>query len=97
MKRTNTQPLKDVLEQYVEALKKLNPKFEEAEVINAWMQMVPKGVANSISNVYFKDRELHVFFNSSVYRYEMSLIKEHLIKHLNQVLHGQVVMDIQFR
>jgi hypothetical protein len=97
MKRSKSQPLKDVLEDYVKALKKMSPKYGEAQIVNAWQQIVPKPIFMATKNIYLKDGTLFVSFNSSVVRQEMYMVKDGLIRHLNDAAGQELVKEIVLR
>lgn len=91
MKRTNTQPLKAVIHEYIEALK-LSQKLREVSLVSSWERIVGRTIASATKDIYIKDRKLFVVLNSSVIRNELSLIKAPLAERLNQEA-GAAVID----
>jgi predicted nucleic acid-binding Zn ribbon protein len=93
MKRSNTQPLKEVIQEYLEALK-MNQKLREVSMLSKWESTVGRTIARATKDIYIKDRKLFVVLNSSVIRNELMLIKEPLVKRLNDDAKAQVVDEL---
>lgn len=96
MRRSETQPLKAVIKEYVEALK-MKQKLKEVGLISSWEKAVGRSVMLSTKNIYIKDRILHVELKSSVVRNELHMIKEPLINRLNQLVNEHIIDDIILR
>lgn len=95
MKRSNTQPLKEVLQEYVKALK-MNQKLKEVSIVTNWENMVGRTISRATKDIYIKDRKLFVVLNSSVIRHELTLIKLPLMNRLNEEAKTEVITDIVF-
>lgn len=93
MKRSNTQPLKEVIQEYLKALK-MNQKLREVSLVSNWESMVGRTIAKATKDIYIKDKKLFVYLNSSVIRNELSLIKEPLVKRLNEEAKAEVIDDL---
>ncbi|MGD9993079.1 MAG: DUF721 domain-containing protein [Salinivirgaceae bacterium] len=93
MKRSSTQPLKEVIQEYLEALK-MNSKLKEVSLISNWENMVGRSVARATKDIYIKDRKLFVVLKSSVVRNELALIKEPLIKRMNEEAKAELIVDL---
>lgn len=83
MKRDNTQSLGEVLLDYIRALN-IGDKLKEVEMLNSWEEIVGKNISKATSNIYIRKRALFIHLNSSVARNELSLIKDELLKKLNE-------------
>lgn len=95
MRRTKTLPLKEVIKEYVEALK-MQSKLTEVGLINSWEKMVPPAIGRATKEIYIKDGKLFLKISSSVMRNELQLIKQGLINRLNENSGKQVITDIIF-
>jgi predicted nucleic acid-binding Zn ribbon protein len=95
MKKSNAQPLKEVLQEYVNALK-INQKLKEVSLVTSWENIVGRTITKATKDIYIKDRKLFVVLNSSVIRHELTLIKEPLISRLNEEVKANVISDIVF-
>lgn len=95
MRRTNAQPLKEVLKEYVDSLK-MNRKLTEVGLINSWERMVPPAIARATKEIFIKDEKLFLKISSSVMRNELMLIKAGLMDRLNEKSGTNVIKDIVF-
>ena len=93
MKRSNSQPLKEVIQEYLDALK-MRQKLKEVSLIGKWENLVGRTIARATKDIYIKDKKLFVVLNSSVIRSELTLIKEPLIKRLNEEVNAEVIKDL---
>jgi len=95
MKRSKTLPLKEVLQEYVNALK-MNQKLKEVSLVTSWENIVGRTISRATKDIYIKDRKLFVVLNSSVIRHELSMIKLPLMNRLNEEAKAEVITDIVF-
>ena len=93
MKKTKTQPLKEVIQQYVEALK-MKQKLTEVNLLSSWEKLVGVTINRATRDIYIKDRKLFVKLNSSVIRNELHNLKDPLIQKLNEEVNSNVIDDI---
>ncbi len=93
MRRSNTQPLKEVIQEYLEALK-MKQKIKEVSLLSSWEEVVGKTISRSTSDIYIKNKKLYVILKSSVIRNELLLIKDQLIKKLNEAVNANVIYEI---
>ncbi|MGM0529876.1 MAG: DUF721 domain-containing protein [Bacteroidota bacterium] len=93
MRRKNTQALGDVIQRYLEALD-IDDKLKEVRLIKSWESLVGKMISNKTKKIYIKDRKLFVYLNSSIARNELSMVKDDLVKRLNQQAGGEIIEDI---
>lgn len=91
MRQNKTQPLSEVIKDYIKALK-IDKKLKEVEVIKSWEKVIGRNVAHATTQLYIKDKTLFVSLSSSVVRNELSMLKEEIIKRLNQSA-GEDVID----
>ena len=96
MRRTNSQPLKDVINDYLRALG-IDTKIKEVRLIRNWEEVIGKTVAKSTQNIYIKNRILFVHLNSSIIRNELLMIKTGLIQALNNKAGENLIDDIILR
>ena len=85
------------MDELVEAVLKqmgLYQKFKEREVCNVWSEVVGQMIASRTKEVSITDGRLFVVFTSAVVKNEIMMVKEGLIKALNDRLGEQIVKDI---
>ena len=93
MKKSNAQPLKEVIQEYIAALK-MNQKLKEVSLLSSWEQFVGKTINRATRDIYIKDKKLYVVLNSSIIRNELHNIKEPLLNKLNESAGHKVIDDI---
>lgn len=96
MKKSNAQPLKDVIQEYLKAMK-MNSKLKEVGLVGSWERVVGRTIARATKDIYIKDRKLFVILNSSVVRNELEMVKIPLVDRLNQEANFDVIDEIILR
>lgn len=71
--------------------------IEKGRVILLWPQAVGERIAARTRPYLFREGILFVAANSSVWAQELSLVKNSLIKKMNECLGKEVVRDIRFQ
>ena len=85
------------IDELVEAVLKqmgLYQKFKEREVCNVWPEVVGQMIASRTKSVSVSDGRLFVVFTSAVVRNEILMVKDGLVKALNDRLGEQIIKDI---
>jgi len=93
MKKSNTQSIGEVINEYLKALK-LDSKIKETRILNKWDQIVGKTVAKATSNLYIKNRVLYIYLKSSVVRNELFMIRQGIIAKINSMAEETIIDDI---
>lgn len=93
MRKKNSQKIGDVIQEYLKALK-IDDKLKEVQLIKSWDEIVGKTIARSTNNIYIKNRKLFVNLNSSVIRNELFMLREGLLKALNDKAGEKVIDEI---
>lgn len=96
MRRTNAKPLKELIDKYLKHLK-IDKKLNEVKIIKIWNETVGKGITKSTRQIYIRDGVLYVYLNSAIIRQELSMVKEALVRTLNQRAENEIIKDIVFR
>jgi len=96
MRKSNTQPLGDVIHDYLKSLD-IDNKLQEIRLIDNWPKVVGLSVAKKTDRLFIKNRVLFVFLNSSIVRSELLRIREGLIKALNDQAGLKLIDEIVFR
>ena len=85
------------IDELVEAVLKqmgLYQKFKEREVCNVWPEVVGQMIASRTKSLRISEGKVFVSFTSSVVKNEILMVKEGLIKALNDRVGDNVVKDI---
>ncbi|MDR0765474.1 MAG: DUF721 domain-containing protein [Odoribacteraceae bacterium] len=93
MKQAKTLKLEELMGLYLKQTG-LERKFKEMEACLAWPEVVGQVIAAYTGEINMTNGKLFVRFTSPVVRNEMSMVKEGLVKALNDKLGEQVVKDI---
>lgn len=93
MRKSNTQSIQDILR---ESLKELNidKKIKEVKLVKNWDVIVGKTIAKYTTDIRIFNRVLFVKLSSSVVRNELFMIKEGLLKRLNEEAGETIIDDI---
>jgi len=89
--QTISQALKALMQTYG-----LEGKMQEFQITSAWPEVVGSHINKYTSEVFVNKRKLYVRLNSSVVKNELNIIKEGLIKALNEKVGVNVISDIIF-
>ncbi len=96
MKRTNTQSIREVIQQYLEELQ-IDRKLRELSLVNQWEELVGKIIASKTGRIYIRNGVLYVHIRSSVVKHELMMIREELIEALNRRAGEDLVKEIVFK
>lgn len=96
MRKNNTQKLDEVIKEYLKALK-IDDKLKQVQLIKSWESVVGKTVARATDNIYINNRKLIVKLRSSVIRNELFMLREGLVKALNDKVGEQIIDEIILR
>ncbi len=75
----------------------LDGKMAENRLLNSWKELLGKTISNSTQNMYIKDKTLFVHLRSSIIRQELLMIKDDLIKKLNEKAGSDIIQNIVLR
>ena len=96
MRKSNTQPLGEVIRDYMKALD-IDNKLQEIRLVDSWPKVVGITVAKKTDRLFIKNRVLFVYLNSSIVRCELLRIREGLIKALNDHAGIKLIDEIVLR
>lgn len=97
MQKKNAQSLSEALSDFFNENSALKEKLAQQRVISGWKELFGEGIAKYTGNLYFNRGTLYVHLTSAVLRAELVMIKEELIKKLNEHAGLPVIRDIMFR
>jgi predicted nucleic acid-binding Zn ribbon protein len=96
MRKTETLQIKEL----VEALMRkygVDDKLAEVRLIRAWDELLGKSVGKYCKNIFIKDRKLFVSISSSIVKTEVLMIKDELVKRLNEKAGKNLINQIIIR
>lgn len=96
MKEGKTKTIDELVDQVLRQMG-LEQKFEEHEVCQLWPEVVGQMIASRTKSLNIVDGKLFVTFTSAVVRNEILMVKEGLIRALNDRVGKEVVKEIIIR
>ena len=96
IRRSNTQSIKDIISDYLKE-NNLDKRLDEQEMIRLWYEITGKMVARATKTVEIRNRKMFVKLSSSVVRNELSMIRDGLIRELNNHFDAPLIDDIVLR
>jgi predicted nucleic acid-binding Zn ribbon protein len=93
IRRSNTQPIKDIIKDYLKE-NNLDKKLNEQEMIRSWYEITGKMVARATVSVDIRNRKMYIKLSSSVVRNELTMIRDELVKRLNQQFKEPLIDEI---
>lgn len=97
MKRTNTQPIGEILRDFFEDHTELYEKIMEVRIERAWKKLLGPMAAHYTRYLYVRDRILYVSMTSAVLRSELLLSKDKLLSNINQEIQNAFLFDLVIR
>jgi len=96
MRRSNTEPIKNIISQFLKE-NNIDKRLDEQEMIRLWYEVTGRMVARATQSVEIRNRKMFVKLSSSVVRNELSMIRDGLIKELNNHFDAPLIDDIILR
>lgn len=96
MRKKNEQPLKEVIEQFIQSFR-LQPKLTEASIRATWESIVGAMIAKNTTHIYVRNTTLFIHLNSAALMQELTFAKSKLIKSINKSLGKTLITEIIFR
>lgn len=96
MKEGKTKTIEELVSQVLKQMG-LEQKFKEHEVVELWPEVVGQMIASRTKRVEVRDGRLFVTFSSAVVRNEILMVKEGLVRALNDRIGKEIIRDIVIR
>jgi predicted nucleic acid-binding Zn ribbon protein len=96
MRRSQTLNISEIMETLLKE-RGLDGKLAENRLLNSWEELLGKSVAKATKNLYIKNNTLFVAMNSSIVRNELMMIRDDLIKRLNEKAGRKIINSIVIR
>jgi predicted nucleic acid-binding Zn ribbon protein len=96
MRKSNTQPLGQVLKEYVRAMK-MDRKLKEVDVVQSWEVLMGKTIAGYTRNIWLSQKILYIEIQSPVVKNELVMMREKIRERLNEMAGEEMVEKIVFR
>jgi len=96
MERNREKKIGSLLDQFVRA-NNLEQGLAEYRITRGWSELLGRTVALSTKSIYIRDRKLFVRLHSSVMRNELTMMKDDIIRRLNETAGYEVINDLIIR
>ncbi len=96
MRKSNTQPLGDVLREYIRS-RNMERKLKEVDMVASWELLLGKTIAHYTRNIYLSKKILYVELSSSVVKNELLMMREKIRERLNEQAGEEMVEKIVFK
>ncbi|MFC2097643.1 DUF721 domain-containing protein [Bacteroidota bacterium] len=93
MRRKNTQTIAKVIQDYLKELR-IDKKIKEISIVNQWEDIIGKTISRSTKEIYIKDKKLFIYLKSAVVRNELLIIREGIIKAINDRAGEEIINEI---
>lgn len=92
----NQSSLKEVIDKLLRVYG-LGDRLDEVALLKSWEEIVGKMIAKHTTDLWLKDKVLHVKLDSSTIRQELAYAKTALIEKLNRKAGKTMLQDIIFK
>jgi hypothetical protein len=96
MKRTHSQPIAKILDDFFADNPHLLDRMAETRLVNYWNNGLNPAVSRYTDNLFVKNRTLFVKLTSSVLKNELMMHRKQMIINLNREAGRDVIDDIVF-
>jgi predicted nucleic acid-binding Zn ribbon protein len=96
MRKSNTQPLGQVLKEYIRAMN-MDRKLKEVDVVQSWEALMGKTIAGYTRNIRLSKKVLYLEIHSPVVKNELVMMREKIRERLNEMAGEEMVEKIVFK
>jgi predicted nucleic acid-binding Zn ribbon protein len=96
MRRSYTQPLSDILRDYIK-VNQIGRKLKEVDIVQSWEELLGKTIAYYTRNVSLRNKILFVEISSPVVKNELFMMREEIKRKLNEKAGEDLVDKIIFK
>lgn len=96
MRKSNTQPLGEVLREYIRKMN-MEKKLKEVDVVASWEQLLGKTIAHYTRNIYLSKKILYVEISSSIVKNELVMMRENIRQRMNEEAGEEMIDKIVFK
>jgi hypothetical protein len=95
MRKANDKSIKEAIEQMMQVYK-IKRKFDETGIIAHWPNIVGKALASRTKEIFVLDKKLFLRIESSVIRNELMVIRDQIIKRINNEANTVLIEEVVF-
>lgn len=95
MRKPNDIILKDAITKMIDVYR-IRKKFDETAIVAIWPEIMGTAIANRTTQIYIHDKKLFLRIESSVIKNELLMVKQGIIKRLNDHAGSEVILEMVF-
>jgi len=95
MRKPNDITLKDAITKMIDVYR-LRRKFDETSIVAIWPEIMGNAIANRTTQIYIRDKKLFLRLESSVIKNELLMVRQGIIKRLNDHAGSEVITEMIF-
>ena len=96
MRRKKTMSVADVLKEYKKEMN-IDNKLKEVELVSSWEEIAGQAIARRTTRVYIRKSTLVIHLSSAVVRNELLMIRDTLIKRMNEKAGENIIDSVELR
>jgi predicted nucleic acid-binding Zn ribbon protein len=96
MRKSNTQPIVNVIREYLKEMN-IDQKLKEVGIVSQWEKLMGKTVAIRTSQIYIRNHILYIHVTSSVLKNELLMMRQAIIEKINEEAGERIVEQIVIR
>jgi predicted nucleic acid-binding Zn ribbon protein len=96
MEKTNIRKISDILQEFLRE-NKLDVKLKERQLIESWEELMGKTIFRATKQIYIKESKLFVVISSSVIRNEIHMLKQEIVRKLNEKAGEDIITELILR
>ncbi len=93
MRRTEIQPIGNVIKEYLKE-RKFDRKLAEVDIVSSWESIIGRPIARATSSVSIKDGTLFLYMKSSIVRHELIMVRSDLMRAINERAGFEIIKEI---
>ncbi len=93
MRKSNTQPIENVIREYLREMN-IDQKLKEVGIVSQWEKLMGKTVAVRTSQIYIRNHILYIHVTSSVLKNELMMMRQAIIEKINEEAGEKIVEQI---
>ena len=95
MRKRNTEQIGEVIHQFLR-LNGLETPYNQYRIVEAWPEVMGKGIQRYTGNIFIKNQNLHVQITSPAIKQNLLMEHRAIARRLNEHVGAQVIEDIVF-
>lgn len=91
MRKSQTQKINDVIKDFFKEIN-IDRKLKEVNLVSKWEELMGNTVSRRTSHIYIRNRVLFITVTSSVLKNELLMMRQDIVKRLNENA-GETLID----